>query len=212
MLLLVFMTDFAKIALATDSVKPSRTPETWNIGGFITVSVVLGVAMVAEALGFLGFAWSRFGLAAADPALYTFSFLLLPYFAVFSVLSARERSWFWRTLPSRTLMAALAADALAGTLLTRVGIPDLVALPWWQPLAIFGFALVACLGVNDALKVGMIRWRVPGSVAGKPVDRTAQVAGRAYELYEQRGRSDGQDVQDWTKAEQELRDKKPRKG
>ena len=50
MLLLVFMTDFAKIALATDHVRPSKKPETWNIGGFITVSVVLGVAMVAEAL------------------------------------------------------------------------------------------------------------------------------------------------------------------
>jgi hypothetical protein len=42
----VFMTDFAKIALATDRVRSSKTPETWNIGGFITVSVVLGVAMV----------------------------------------------------------------------------------------------------------------------------------------------------------------------
>jgi H+-transporting ATPase len=48
MLLLVFMTDFAKISLATDHVRPSKKPETWNIGGFITVSVVLGVAMVAR--------------------------------------------------------------------------------------------------------------------------------------------------------------------
>ena len=49
-MLLVFMTDFAKIALATDHVRPSKKPETWNIGGFIAVSVVLGVAMLAEAL------------------------------------------------------------------------------------------------------------------------------------------------------------------
>ena len=53
MLLLTFMTDFAKIALATDHVRSSRKPETWNIGGFITVSVILGVAMVAETLLFL---------------------------------------------------------------------------------------------------------------------------------------------------------------
>ena len=33
MLLLVFMTDFAKVALATDHVRWSRKPETWNIGG-----------------------------------------------------------------------------------------------------------------------------------------------------------------------------------
>jgi hypothetical protein len=30
-----------------------------------------------------------------------------------------------------------------------------------QMLAIFGYALVACLLVNDALKVVLMRWRVP---------------------------------------------------
>ena len=38
MLLLTFMTDFAKVALATDHVRPSKKPETWNIGGFIMAS------------------------------------------------------------------------------------------------------------------------------------------------------------------------------
>ena len=50
MLLLVFMTDFSKIALATDNVQPSRNPGTWNIGGLIEVAIVLGVAMIAETL------------------------------------------------------------------------------------------------------------------------------------------------------------------
>ena len=161
MLLLVFMTDFAKISLATDHVRPSKRPETWDIGGFIVVSVVLGVAMVFETLLFLSIAWSPFGLATNDNALFTFSFLLLLYFAIFSVVSARERRWFWTTMPSKTLMAALTADALVGTALTLVGIPDLTPLPWWQTSAIFGYALVACLGVNDVVKVAMIKWRVP---------------------------------------------------
>lgn len=160
MLLLVFMTDFAKIALATDRVESSRKPETWNIGGFIIVSVVLGLAMVVEALFLLWLGWSRFGLRTSDASLYTFSFLTLLYFAVFSVASARERRSFWATMPSKTLTAALAADALVGTVLTRVGIPDLRPLPWPQTLAIFGFALVACLGVNDSLKVAMLKWRM----------------------------------------------------
>jgi len=163
MLLLVFMTDFAKIALATDHVRPSRKPETWNIGGFILVSAVLGVAMVAEALLLLWFGWSHFGLAANEHALHTFSFLALLYFAAFSIVSARERRWFWATLPSRTLMAAVAAEALAGTALTFVGLPGLRPLGWWQTLAIFVYAMVACLVVNDTVKVAMIRWRVPAA-------------------------------------------------
>ena len=165
MLLLTFMTDFAKIALATDHVRSSRKPETWNIGGFIAVSVILGLAMVTEALLFLWFGWSHFGLATNDTTLYTFSFLLLLYFAVFSVVSARERGVFWATMPSKALMGALMADAFAGTFLTRVGLPGLQSLPWSATLAIFAYALVSCLVVNDAVKVAMIKWRVPAAVA-----------------------------------------------
>ena len=129
------------------------------------VSVALGVVMVAESLLLLYIGWSRFGLATSDNALYTFSFLTLLYFAAFSIVSARERRWFWATMPSRTLAAAVMADVLAGTILTRVGLPGLMPLPWLQTLAIFGYAMVSCLVVNDAVKVAMIKWRVPTAVA-----------------------------------------------
>ena len=211
MLLLVFMTDFAKISLATDNVRPSKKPETWNIGGFIAVSVAVGVAMVAETLLLLWIGWSHFGLATDDSALYTFSFLMLLYFAVFSVVSARERSWFWATLPSKTFLAALTADAVVGTALTFVGLPGLKPLPWWQMLTLFVCAMIACLGLNDALKVAMIKWRVLNAVTKKPADVTPKIAKRAYELYEQGGRKDGRAVQDWEQAEREIRKEEPHK-
>ena len=163
MLLLVFMTDFAKISLATDNVRPSRKPETWHIGGYIAVSAMLGVAMLAEALLALWFGWAQQGLAGNASALYTFSFLTLLYFAAFSVVSARERNWFWTTMPSRMLIAAVTAEAVVGTALTRVGLPDLMPLPWWQMMAIFLYAAVACLGINDALKMAMMHWWLPGN-------------------------------------------------
>ena len=165
MLLLVFVTDVAKISLATDRVRPSRNPETWNIGPLIMVSVVLGVLMVAEALFVLWIGWSRFGLATNNDALYTFSFLTLLYFAVFSIVSARERRWFWATRPSKMVVTAVVAEALVGTALTRAGLPGLLPLPWSQTLAIFFGAMVLCLLVNDAVKVAMIKWRVPTAVA-----------------------------------------------
>ena len=52
----------------------------------------------------------------------------------------------------------------------------------------------------------MIKWRVPNAVAKKPVDVTPQIAKRAYELYEKRGRKDGRAVQDWEQAEREIRE------
>ena len=36
-----------------------------------------------------------------------------------------------------------------------------LSVPRGQTLAVFGFSMVACLGVNDAIKVAMIKWRVP---------------------------------------------------
>ncbi len=42
-------------------------------------------------------------------------------------------------------------------------------------------------------------------LARAPVDVTPQIAKRAYELYEQRGRQDGSAVQDWEQAEREIR-------
>jgi len=165
MLLLVFMTDFAKISLATDTVRASREPETWNIGGFITVSVVLGVMMVAESLLALWLGWTRLGLATNGAALQTFSFLLLLYFAAFSVVSARERRAFWSSMPSRTLLAALGAEVLIGTALTFAGLSDLSPLAAWQMGAVLAYSMFACLGVNDAVKVHLIRRLVPASVA-----------------------------------------------
>jgi H+-transporting ATPase len=103
------------------------------------------------------------GLATNHEALYTFSFLTLLYFAVFSIASARERRWFWATTPSKTLIAALVGDATVGTTLTYVGLPDLMPLPVWQVLAIFSYAMIACLAVNDAIKVLMIKWQIPAA-------------------------------------------------
>jgi H+-transporting ATPase len=165
MLLLVFMTDFAKIALATDRVRPSRKPETWAIGGFIAVSVALGAAMVVETLLALYVGWSHLALATDDRALHTFSFLTLLYFAAFSIVSVRERRWFWATPPSWPLVAALLAELVVGTALTLAGLGQFAPLAWWQMLALFAYAMLSCLVVNDAVKIVMIKWRVPIAAA-----------------------------------------------
>ena len=165
MLLLTFVMDFATMSLATDVVRPSKRPETWNVGGLVSVAIVIGIAMVFEAFSLLGLAWTRFGLAKNNDSLVTFSFLLMLYFSLFSVFNARERRAFWSTLPSKPLMIALASVAIAGTALTRVGLAGLHPLPWSQTFGIFFYAMLSCLLINDALKVAMIKWRVPQAIA-----------------------------------------------
>jgi plasma-membrane proton-efflux P-type ATPase len=157
MLLLVFLTDFAKIALATDNVRWSRRPETWRSRGHTWVAVALGVAMVVEACGMLLIGARAFDIMAAGEALHTFTFQVLFYFALFSIVSVRERRRFWASRPSGPLVAALTLDAVIGTVLASAGVPGLAPLPWTQTLLIFGYAMVCSLVVNDALKVALIR-------------------------------------------------------
>jgi hypothetical protein len=72
---------------------------------------------------------------------------IVALFGVFSVFSARERRGFWASLPSETFLAAIAADAITGTVLTYVG------LPGWH---FFLYALIACLVVNDVPMVELM--------------------------------------------------------
>jgi plasma-membrane proton-efflux P-type ATPase len=162
-LLLIFTTDFAVIALATDGARPSKAAATWKIGSFVAMSMTMGVALVAEALVLLRLGWVLLGLGTNAGALSSFSFLTLLYFAVFSILSVRERRWFWSSMPSKALLVALIAEALVGSVLTRIGLGGLSPLPWAWMLGIFAFAALSCLAVNDALKVLMLR-RNGGSV------------------------------------------------
>ena len=157
MLLLTFMTDFAKITLATDRVRGSARPESWRIGGYVALAALTGVLMLAELLALLGFAWTRFGLAAHDAALHSFSFLALLYFAVFSIVSVRERRAFWASAPSRALLAALGLELAVGMALASAGLPGLAPLPWWQSALVLAYAAACCLVLNDAVKVAFIR-------------------------------------------------------
>ena len=84
-------------------------------------------------------------------------------------------SWFWASLPSKTFLLALAADALAGTLLTFVGLPGLKPLPWWQTVAELGrlvlpedwerAATAFELDLSDRrgvlFVIGVVRWNQP---------------------------------------------------
>ncbi len=153
MILVVFMTDFVKIALSTDRVRPSPRPETWNIGPLVGLAAVLGIIMLIEALGLLAFAWHRFGLAEDSGRLQTFAFQTLLYFALFSIISIRERRAFFRSRPSAVLGAALLADGVLGLVIGAHGLAELRPLPSHDTAVILAVAAVCSLTLNDFVKV-----------------------------------------------------------
>jgi len=161
MVLLVFMTDFGKIALATDRVRPSPAPETWDIRPLVRLAVILGLLMLVEALGLLAVGWRWFGLAVDDGRLPTFAFLTLLYFALFSLLSVRERRAFWSSRPSGLLALALTADGCVGVLIGTLGLGEMAPLPLSQTAFIVGYALVCSLVINDFVKVFLQERNIP---------------------------------------------------
>lgn len=152
MVLVVFMTDFVKIALSTDNVRPSQKPQTWKIGPLVRAAIVIGLLMLIEALTLLAYGWHRFALAGHAGELQTFSFQTLLFFALCSIVSVRERRAFWASRPSIVLAVALAADGVAGLLIGYFGLADLRPIAPAQTALILSYALVCSLVVNDAAK------------------------------------------------------------
>lgn len=162
MVLLLFLVDFVTLSLATDRAKGSPKPTTWNIDHLVKGGFPLGVVSVLEALGLLGLSWDRFHLGQDIQALHTFSFGVLFYFGMFTVLAVRERGPFWTSRPSGPLLAAILADMAITAVLMTIGMPGLSPLPWTAVLFIVAYGLVFGLFLNDFLKVSLLAQRERG--------------------------------------------------
>jgi H+-transporting ATPase len=155
MVLIVFMTDFVKIALSTDRARPSLKPETWQIRPLVKLATILGL-MLVEALGLLVAGWHWFNLASNVGRLQTFAFETLLFFALFSILSIRERQAFWASAPSAVLALALTLDGCAGVLVSVYGLAELRPLPPSQIAFVIAYALFFSLVVNDVIKSAVL--------------------------------------------------------
>jgi H+-transporting ATPase len=112
--------------------------------------------MLIEALGLLAIGWQWFSLAHNPGRLHTFTFETLLFFALFSILSIRERRAFWASPPSAVLAGALALDACAGVFIGMHGLAELAPLPVQELILVIGFAFFFSLGVNDFIKSALI--------------------------------------------------------
>jgi H+-transporting ATPase len=150
--LLFFMTDFVKIALSTDDLKWSQKPNTWNITGIVKVSLLLSTLIVVESFGLLYVGLNVFLLSAADETLYTFSFEILFYFAMFLIFNVRERGHFWESRPSKTLLVAMTLSMIAATIVTTTGTPGLKPLPFTETLFVALCTATFSFTINDMAK------------------------------------------------------------
>ncbi len=162
MILFLFVTDFVTLSLATDTVRHSQTPDTWDIRSLVRVGVLLGAVIVVESFVLLYLAQAVFGLAPSSPGTVTFVFDYLVFLGVLDVLMLRERRHFWESRPSRALLAAVVADIAIVSAISLTGLfPELPAIGVAAVAAVLGFCLLTVFAVNDPLKVVLVRKMVP---------------------------------------------------
>jgi H+-transporting ATPase len=119
-----------------------------------------------------------------------------------TIFLTRTRGPFWSIRPARILWIAVLSTQIVATLIAVYGF-FMTPLGWGWALFVWGYALAWFL-LNDRLKLLMYRILDPKKIK-TPSNLKPQIAKRAYELYEKRGRQDGRAVQDWVQAEQEIK-------
>jgi H+-transporting ATPase len=158
-ILYFFMTDFVKIALSTDNLNWSKNPDTWKIDGLVKASAILSMLVVAESFLLLYIGLNFFGLNMADQTLYTFTFEILFYSAMFLIFNVRERGHYWNSMPSKTLLTAIVLSIVAATAVATFGIPGLRSLPLGVTLFVMSCSAAFSLVLNDLVKFILVRNR-----------------------------------------------------
>jgi H+-transporting ATPase len=202
--MLALLNDGAILSIAYDNVHYKDKPEAWNMRMVLGISTVLGVIGVVSAFGLFYLGERVFHLDRAH--IQTLMYLKLSVAGHLTIFLTRTRGPFWSIRPARVLWAAVLGTQMVATLIAVYGL-FMTPLGWGWALFVWGYALAWFL-VNDRVKLFAYRVFDPTKaplLARKPLDLTARIATRAYEIYEERGHHDGQADQDWLEAEIETK-------
>jgi H+-transporting ATPase len=155
LILLLFLTDFITISLATDNVTASRSPDKWEIGKMTKAALAVSGVVLFEMFTGLFIALNLLELGIQQ--LYTFVFYMLMVTGIVDVFIVRERRALWSSRPSKTLLTALLADLTLATFLCAFGIKGVFSpIP---PIAITSILLLALAMIlpKDYVKRAMLR-------------------------------------------------------
>ncbi len=208
--MLALLNDGAILSIAYDNVHYKDEPEAWNMRLVLGIATVLGIVGPMAAFGLFYLGDRVFHLDRAH--LQTLMYLMLSVAGHLTIFQTRTRGPFWSIRPARILWVAVLGTQTLATLIAVFGL-FMTPLGWGWALFVWGYALVWFL-VTDRVKLLAYRIFDPTAVpllAKASFDATPQIAKRAYELYERRGRREGYALQDWLQAEREIRERGPPK-
>ena len=151
--LLLFTNDFVTMSIATDRVSFSPQPERWRIPSLMLTagSLAAMVLLLSFTVFFVGRDWLNLPLA----QLQTLVFVMLVFTGQGNVYLVRERSHFWRSLPSPWMMFASVADIILVMLFATRGI----LMAPIDPMLVVGLlgVVIVYLVIVDFAKIRIFR-------------------------------------------------------
>ena len=132
MVIVMITGDFLAMSLTTDRVRPSKTPNSWQIGGITIAGVILGTSFLAFSTAIL--AVGKFELHLNIEALRTLSVVGIVFGSQATTYVIRGRQHLWGLRPSIWLVLSSVADVLIISTLAVYGIA----------MAPLSLAVVAC--------------------------------------------------------------------
>jgi H+-transporting ATPase len=143
------------------------------------------------------------------PHLQTLMYLMLSVAGHLTIFQTRTRGPFWSIRPARILWMAVLGTQTLATLIAVYGL-FMTPIGWGWAAFVWAYALTWFI-VTDRVKLIGYRIFDPTAaplLATEADDTTAEIARRAYELYERHGHHEGHAVQDWLQAEREIRERR----
>jgi H+-transporting ATPase len=153
MVLIMITGDFLGMALTTDNVRPSPSPNAWKIGNLTIAGVIMGVGELAFCTAILAFGAYRMGWKI--DALRTLAFVAIVAGNQATTYTNRERRHLWSSRPSTWLIASSVADLLIASTLAVTGLA-MAPLPVWTVAAVLA-AAAAFAVILDFVKVPAFR-------------------------------------------------------
>lgn len=149
MVIVMITGDFLSMSLTTDRVRPSETPNSWNIGRITIASVILGACFLAFCTAIL--LVGKFELKLEIEALQTISVVAIVYGSQAMIYAIRARRRLWGLRPTIWLVLSSVADILIISTLAARGIA-MAPLP--IPVLASEFAAAAAFWlILDGLKI-----------------------------------------------------------
>lgn len=154
MVMLLFIIDFVSLALSTDTVNWSRTPDNWNIKPMIKKGFLLGILMIIESFLWLFVVEKYFRLTTIDE-LHSVGFAILFFAGIFNILIVRTRKHFYFQPIGHLLLSAIIIDVFVVSLFLSVGLIGFTALPIMIIISTILYFAFCTFFINDIIKVAV---------------------------------------------------------